>query len=183
MSGPEPATAPSDRELIARWRDGDERAAAELVRRHTPAVARFLAAQGARQDLDDLVQETFFRAFRRIDSFRERASFRTWVMAIGSNALRDLGRRRRRNVLPLDDREIPDVRGDPHAAMLEGDLLGRLEGAVRELPPMQRNVFLMRAQQGAEYGEIAEALGTSVGAARVHYHHAVNRLKEALTEE
>jgi len=48
------------------------------------------------------------------------------------------------------------------------------------LPPMQRDVFLLRAQQGIEYEDIARALGTSVGAARVHYHHAIKRLKRVL---
>ena len=55
---------------------------------------------------------------------------------------------------------------------------GRLAEGVARLPRMQREVFLLRAQQGLEYEEIAAALGTSAGAARVHYHHAVKRLKE-----
>ena len=178
---PEPAGPADDAQLIAAWRAGDEAAAAELVRRHTPALARFLAASGAREDLDDLVQESFFRAFRRIESFRGTASFSTWLMAIGSNALKDLRRRAKgRTVVPLEERELPAEGGDPHALAMERDLLGQLEQAVKKLPPMQRDVFLMRAQQGAEYGEIAEALETSVGAARVHYHQAVKRLKKAI---
>lgn len=179
---PEPRPRdPTDAELIAQWRDGDERAAADLVRRHTAAVARFLAAAGARDDLDDLVQETFFRAFRRIATFRATASFRTWLIAIGSNALKDVGRRRqRRQVVPLDDREIADASHDPHSAAVERDLVARLETLVRALPRMQRDVFLLRAQQGESYEAIAEALGTTVGAARVHYHHAVKRLRQSL---
>ncbi|MEE8193446.1 MAG: sigma factor, partial [Gemmatimonadales bacterium] len=74
---PEPVGPADDAQLIAAWRAGDEAAAAELVRRHTPALARFLAASGAREDLDDLVQESFFRAFRRIESFRGTARFST----------------------------------------------------------------------------------------------------------
>jgi RNA polymerase sigma-70 factor (ECF subfamily) len=147
------------------------------------AVARFLSAAGARDDLDDLVQETFFRAFRRIASFRGKASFRTWVMAIGSNALKDLRRKRSRHaVVSLEDREVADERGNPYGRLVETELLRRLEAAVRELPPMQRDVFLLRAQQGEAYETIAAALGTTAGAARVHYHHAVKRLKEELTE-
>lgn len=181
MSVPDALERPSDAELIAAWKAGDEAAAADLVRRHTQAVARFLAAAGARDDLDDLVQETFFRAFRRIESYRGTASFRTWLTAIASNALKDLRRRGRgRTVLPLDDRELADQREDPYDRAVERDLVRQLERAVEELPPMQRDVFLMRAQQGAEYGEIAEALETSVGAARVHYHEAVKRLKALL---
>lgn len=181
MPEPREAAHPTDAELIARWRQGNESAAAELVRRHAPAVARFLAAQGARDDLDDLVQETFYRAFRRIATFRAAASFGTWVMAIGSNALKDWRRRmRRRHVLPLDDREVADRRNDPHDAAVARDLLGRLEQALSKLPRLQREVFLLRAQQGAAFDDIAAALDTTPGAARVHYHHAVKRLKAIL---
>ena len=180
MTAPEARQAP-DEALIAAWRGGDEAAAAELVRRHARALAGFLAASGAGEDVEDLVQEAFFRAFRRIDGFRGGASFRTWIMTIGANALRDLGRRRRRRtVLPLEDRDVPDGRGDPHEGVVALEAAERLQRALARLPPMQRNVFLLRAQQGAEYDEISRALGTTAGAARVHYHHAVRRLKAAM---
>ncbi len=172
---------PSDVELIDRWRRGEEAAATELVRRHTTAVARYLGAAGAGEDVDDLVQETFFRAFNRLDSFRGTASFRTWLMAIGSNALKDLRRKNmRRPVVALEDREVADHSGDPHSVTVERELERRLERAVAELPLMQRDVFLLRAQQGIGYEEIAEVLETSVGAARVHYHQAVKRPKKAM---
>ena len=176
------ANGPTDAELITAWRDGDEAAAAALVRRYTRSLARFLAAAGARQDLEDLMQETFFRAFRRIDSFRGEAGFRTWLFAIGSNALKDLGRRRQRSpFVPMaPDEEFADEQFAPHGQVEEGEAVAKLERAVAGLPRMQREVFLMRAQQGITYEEIAEALDTTVGAARVHYHHAVKRLKAVL---
>ena len=59
-----PEVGPSDAELIGKWRRGEEAAATELVRRHAAAVARYLSAAGAGEDVDDLVQEAFFRAFR-----------------------------------------------------------------------------------------------------------------------
>lgn len=178
MAHPEP----DDATLITSWRAGNEGAAAELVRRHARAVARFLAAAGAREDVDDLVQEAFFRAFRHIATYRAGASFRTWVMTIASNALTDLRRTRgRRPVVPLGDHDVADERADPHRAAVERDLLARVEREVGRLPPMQRDVFLLRAQQGLDYGAIARALDTSSGAARVHYHHAVKRLKRWMT--
>jgi RNA polymerase sigma-70 factor (ECF subfamily) len=169
---------PDDAVLIARWQAGDQAAATELVRRHARAVARFLAAAGAGDDVDDLVQEAFFRAFRHIGRFRGGATFRTWVMTIAGNALTDLRRKRgRRTVVPLGDLEVADGAADPHRETVERDLQARVERQVRLLPPMQRDVFLLRAQQGLEYEEIARALDTTPGAARVHYHHAVKRLK------
>ena len=170
-----------DAALIARWQAGDQAAATELVRRHARAVARFLGAAGAGEDVDDLVQEAFFRAFRYIDRFRGGAAFRTWVMTIAGNALTDLRRKRgRRIAVPLGDLEVADGTADPHGEAVERDLLARLERQVGLLPPMQRDVFLLRAQQGLEYDEIARALDTTPGAARVHYHHAVKRLKREI---
>jgi len=172
---------PDDALLIARWRAGDEGAAAELVRRHARAVARFLAAAGAREETEDLVQEAFFRAFRHIATYRAGASFRTWVMTIAANALTDLRRRRgRRPAVPLGGHDVADPAADPHGHTVERDLLARVEAEVGRLPPMQRDVFLLRAQQGLDYDAIARMLDTSAGAARVHYHHAVKRLKQAL---
>src|ERR1700740_3117069 len=113
MAQAAPVAAP-DAALIAAWRGGDEQAAAELVRRHARALARFLAGAGAPEaDLDDLVQETFVRAFRAVDRFRGQCQFRTWLLTIGSNALKDAGRRARRGrVVPLEeDLRAPD--GDP----------------------------------------------------------------------
>jgi RNA polymerase sigma-70 factor (ECF subfamily) len=171
--------ATADAALIAAWQGGDEQAAAELVRRHAWALARFLAAGGAgAADLDDLVQETFIRAFRAVGRFRGRCQFRTWLLTIGGNVLKDATRRfKRARVVPLEE-GLRARDGDPHETAVAGETEERLREALERLPRMQREVFLLRAQQGLEYEEIAVALGTTPGAARVHYHHAVRRLKE-----
>src|SRR2546430_17416207 len=109
------AAVPTDAALIAAWQGGDEQAAAELVRRHARALARFLASAGAPDgDLDDLVQETFIRAFRGVDRFRGQCRFRTWLLTIGGNVLKDAARRApRANVMPLHGGlRAPDP--DPH---------------------------------------------------------------------
>ncbi|PYO43654.1 MAG: RNA polymerase subunit sigma-24 [Gemmatimonadetes bacterium] len=178
------AAVPSDAALIAAWQGGDEQAAAELVRRHARAVARFLGAglSGGTgdADVDDLVQETFIRAFRALGRFRGQCRFRTWLMTIGGNLLKDAYRRvKRTRVVPLAD-DLRATDGDPHEHAVAGEMEARLADALGRLPRMQREVFLLRAQQGLEYDEIAAALGTSPGAARVHFHHAVKRLKEQL---
>ncbi len=174
------AEAP-DRELVSAYRAGDERAAAEIVRRHAEALGRFLYGAGAgRSDVDDLLQETFFRAFRRIESWRGEASLRSWLCTIAANLLRDDYRRHRgRTVVSIEDRDLADA-ADPHEEAAANESEERLRRGLATLPRLQREVFLLRAQQGREYGEIAEALGTTPGAARVHYHHAVKRLKEYL---
>jgi RNA polymerase sigma-70 factor, ECF subfamily len=179
MSASPVVETPSDHALAAAYRAGDERAAAELVRRHAPAVGRFLYSSGAaRDEIDDLVQEALFRAFRRLDGWRGEASFRSWLFVIAGNVLRDEYRRRKgRRVLTLEDRDLPD-RADPHEDFAARETEERLRQGLATLPRLQREVFLLRTQQGSDYVEIAAALGTTPGAARVHYHHAVRRLKE-----
>src|SRR5438876_12450213 len=124
------AAIPSDAALIAAWQGGDEQAAAELVRRHARAVARFLGAglSGGTgdADVDDLVQETFIRAFRALGRFRGQCRFRTWLMTIGGNVLKDAHRRSRRaHVVPLGD-DLRDTDGDPHEQAVADEAEQRL---------------------------------------------------------
>lgn len=170
-----------DAALIAAWREdpGDERAAAELVRRHARALAQFLTGAGVPEsELADLVQETFIRAFRGLGGFRGQCQFRTWLLAIGGNIAKDRGRRALRlRAVPLDE-TVRDTAGTPHELAEAGEAEARLAAGLKTLPRLQREVFLLRAQQGLDYAEIAAALKTTAGAARVHYHHAVRRLRE-----
>ena len=180
MPGLNRSDSSTDPALVAAYRGGDERAAAELVGRHTGTLGRFLYSLGAdRDDLEDLVQETFFRAFRRVDSWRGGASFRSWLLTIGSNLLRDQVRKRRGELVSIEGRDIPD-RADPAADLAASETEERVRQGLASLPRLQREVFLLRAQEGSDYAEIALVLGTTPGAARVHYHHAVKRLKELI---
>jgi RNA polymerase sigma-70 factor (ECF subfamily) len=171
----------SDAALVAAYRSGDERAATELVTRHAKALGRFLYGAGAPAfSVEDLIQETFFRAFRALASWRGEASFRSWLFRIGSNLRKDLYRREGgRIVLPIEDTEVPDS-ADPQGEAGASEMEQRLREGLGRLPRLQREVFLLRAQQGMDYDEICASLGTTPGAARVHYHHAVKRLKEMM---
>jgi RNA polymerase sigma-70 factor (ECF subfamily) len=173
------AGSPQDADLVAAYRAGDERAATRLVERHAGAISRFLYSSGAGpSDLDDLVQETFFRAFRRIESWRGEAGFRSWLFSIAGNLLRDEWRRRKgRQVVALDDRDAATYQ-TPDGEVEADEAAERIRDELTRLPRLQREVFLLRVQEGSGYEEIAAALGTTPGAARVHYHHAVKRLKE-----
>ncbi len=171
----------TDSQLVAAWRGGDEAAAAALVRRHAKVLGRYLLSRGATSsDLDDLLQETFFRAFRGLDGWREDAPFRGWLFRIAANLVRDRFRRGGGRVfLEIADGDQVDE-ADPAAELEADEVAERLREGMVTLSPMQREVFLLRVEQGLDYQEIAAALETTAGAARVHYHHAVKRLKERL---
>jgi RNA polymerase sigma-70 factor (ECF subfamily) len=170
---------PTDAALVAAWQAGSEQAATDLVQRHASALARFLSGAGAGPtDVEDIAQEAFFKAFRGVDGWRRESSFRSWLFSIGSNLLKDAYRKSKgRRVLSIEDHDILD-HSDPASELVASETAGRIQAGLAKLPRLQREVFLLRVQQGLDYAEIAEALGTTVGAARVHYHHAMTRLKE-----
>ncbi|MGE0556509.1 MAG: RNA polymerase sigma factor [Gemmatimonadales bacterium] len=174
-------TERSDADLVGAYRAGDESAATELVRRHANPLGRYLCGSGAlAADLDDLVQEAFFRAFSKLETWRGEGSFRGWLYRIGGNLLKDQVRRRRGVVaVPFEDHDATDG-SDPAGDVRANEMEERLVDALGRLPRLQREVFVMRVQLGLEYSEICDALGTTPGAARVHYHHAVKRLKESV---
>lgn len=168
-----------DLQLVASWRGGDQTAATALVHRHGPLLGRFLLARGAPEaDVDDLLQETFFRAFTHLEGWRGDGSFRGWLYRIAGNLLKDRYRRTKgRQFVELVDDDRADA-ADPNSELQADELAARIAAELDRLPRLQREVFRLRVEQGLEYAEIAVALDTSPGAARVHYHHAVRRLKE-----
>src|ERR1044072_403968 len=123
----------SDTALVTAYRSGDESAAAELVHRHGRALARYLYALGAPvSDVEDLVQEAFFRAFRALDSWRGEASFRSWLLRIGANLRKDQYRRDKGQVVVfIEDHNLPDS-ADPEGERGANEMVRKLrEGLAR----------------------------------------------------
>jgi RNA polymerase sigma-70 factor, ECF subfamily len=173
----------TDAELIQRWKNGDQRAATALVERHSPALARFAASQGARYDIDELVQDTFVRAFNSIDGFRGESSFRTWLLTIERRLLLDRRRSEKRRPDKVEIQEgDASTQFDALDGMVADEVRKRLTKAVTKLSPTQREVFTLRVAEGMSYKEIADAVGTTEGAARVHYHNAMRSVKEFLDD-
>jgi RNA polymerase sigma-70 factor (ECF subfamily) len=174
---------PSDDALIRRWRRGDERAATLLVERHAPAVSRFVASMGERIETEEVVQDTFVRAFASLDSFRAASSLRTWLFSIARNVCRDRARssRRARLVVPLEEAHALTAQ-DPLSAAVAAETELRLLAAMERLTETQRAVFTLRVTEGLSYREIADVVDTTEGSARVHYHNAVRAVKEYLDE-
>lgn len=173
----------ADLDLIARWKGGDEHAAAELVARHADAIARFAASVGAREDVQEIVQDTFVRAFGSIDSFRAESSLRTWLFTIARRLLLDRRRSERRRGEQLEVQEQDVVTEyDPLDTLIADETRRRMTTALNRLSPTQREVFTLRVSEGLSYKEIAAVAGTTEGAARVHYHNAMRAIKEFLDD-
>ena len=174
----------ADIELIQRWRNGDEGAARALVERHAQSLSRFAVSQGVREEVDELVQDTFVRAFAAIESFRADSSFRTWLFTIERRLMLDRRRsqRRRKDDTEVDERDA--ATGYDALDSIVADETGRrIRDAVAKLSPMQRDVFTLRVTEGLSYKEIADVLDSTEGAARVHYHNAVRVVRELLDDD
>ena len=182
--GDETGSEPTDLELIARWKAGDTRAATKLVGRHSQALARFAASSGEREGIEELVQDTFVRAFGSLDSFRNESSLRTWLFTIERNLMLDRRRaeKRDRDTVPIEETDRVSEYGALDA-LIAAEVQERVRRSLDGLSPMQREVFTLRVQQGLSYREIAEIVKSTEGAARVHYHNAIQTVKEFLRDE
>ena len=173
----------TDAELISRWKAGDQGAATVLVERHAQSLARFAVSCGARDEVEELVQDTFVRAFASLDGFRGDSSFRTWLFTIERRLLLDRRRAERRRP---KGQEIAEADAATEYGALDklvaAEADARVRQAIGRLTPTQREVFTLRVNEGLSYKEIAGAVDTTEGAARVHYHNAVRAIKEFLDE-
>lgn len=176
-----PGVEAPDVELIARWRAGDERAATQLVDRHATSVARYVASLGGRETVEEVVQDAFVRAFGSIESFRGESSFRTWLFTIARRLVLDRrrSRRRERDVVDLNENDLA-TEYDALDGMVADEAQQTMLRAIERLTPTQREVFTLRINDGLSYKEIADVVGTTEGAARVHYHNALRQVKERL---
>lgn len=126
-------------------------------------------------DANDLLQNTFIKAWSNLNYFRGEAKLSTWLYRIALNeSLNFLNKQRAQNQLSIDDEEamaLNKLESDPY---FDGDHTQLLfEKAIQTLPEKQRMVFNLKYFQEMKYEEISEILGTSVGALKASYHHAV----------
>jgi RNA polymerase sigma-70 factor (ECF subfamily) len=133
-------------------------------------------------DTDDLLQDTFIKAWNALGSFREASGLYTWLYRIATNeALSFLNRKRRKYLLPLMDVEKQLAGSLTEDAYFNGDELQlALQKALLTLPEKQRIVFNMKYFDEMKYEDMAEILDTSVGALKASYHHAVKKIEKYL---
>jgi len=177
----------SDSDLVQDVRDGKRQAFTELMRRYQERVywvARRIVGNHA--DADDVVQETFVKAYLALGDFRGDSSFFTWIYRIAVNhSLNTVRKRQVMNylresellsaLLPSDD--------DPSAGVEREELAGAVQRAVATLPEKQRAVFVMRYYDELSYEEIAKVLKTSVGGLKANYFHALRKVQEELRND
>jgi len=185
---------PTDRTLVARTRAGDADAYRVLVERHGRALFRLaFRMTGNPQDAEDVVQESFLRAYRQLAKFDERASFGTWLYRIAANCSLDLirSRRRRSEHQPLGESAAAEEQPDPvlslpsrdptpERAALSSEVRDRLSEAMNELSATERTAFVLRHFEGMRIEEVSRVLSCQPGAAKHSVFRAVQKLRRAL---
>lgn len=136
-------------------------------------------------DADDITQEVFIKVHKSIDGFREDSQLYTWIFRIATNeSLTFLNKKRRRFFLPIEDigKELsakidtsPDIGGD--------EIQKKLQKALLTLPDKQRLVFNLKYYEEMSYEEMSSVTGTSEGALKASYHHAVKKIEEFLKND
>lgn len=129
------------------------------------------------------MQDTFVRAFGSLEGFRGESALRTWLLTIARRLLLDRRRARRRRAeeVPIGDADAA-TGYDALDALVASESERGVRDAIGSLTPMQREVFTLRVNEGLSYREIADLVGSTEGAARVHYHNAMRAVKERLDD-
>lgn len=135
-------------------------------------------------DTDDILQNTFMKAWMSLENFRGDARLSTWLYKIAINeSLSHLEKERRRNNISLDDEESLLVNMIEADEYFDGDELQKqFRKAIASLPEKQRLVFNMRYFDQMKYEQMSEVLGTTVGALKASYHHAVKKIEQYFSE-
>lgn len=181
----QPAVAP---DLEERLRDPSQarKAFGEAIRAYTePLYWQIRRLVDNHDDANDLLQNTFMKAWQSLENFRGDARLSTWLHKIAINeSLTFLEREKRCQTLSLDDPESSASARIEADTMIDGDAPAlKLRKAVAMLPEKQRLVFNMRYFDEMKYEDISEIVGTSVGALKASYHHAVKKIEDFLREE
>ncbi len=176
----------NDSELVAAARAGDAAAFAALIGRYEARILRLVRGMVPAPDVEDVTQEAFLKAFRKLHLFDGRSSFYTWIYRLSANTAMDWRKkeaRRRHAPLPATEAGEDLVPGDgpgPERRAVQIELGERIDRAVAELPDTYREIVLLREARGLSYEEIAAELGISKGTVESRLFRARERLRERL---
>jgi len=160
-------------ELVRAAQNGDKLAFAELYQRYAGMVHGIGLSSLPGDEIADVVQETFFRALRRLSTLRQANAFGAWIAAIARNVVHDV--ERRRSALSSNDEEL--LGPSTQEGEMEAETALR---AIRSLPKAYQKTIEMRVVQGMTGPEIAGRTGLSAGSVRVNLHRGMKLLRERL---
>ena len=177
--------APADAELVRLAQRGSREAFDEIVRRHQRQVYQLCYRfAGNHEDASDLAQDVFVRAYRALNGFKGQSALATWLYRIGVNVCLNRRALKTLPVGPMPQQEPPDAEAEPaDGAVMRGERAREVRAAIARLPKKQRATLILRTYHDLPHEEIAKILGSSVGAVKANFFHALGNLKKLLTEK
>jgi len=187
LSQEAPDSDASELELVARARAGEDEAFAALYRRYRGVIfGACLKRIGDRQLAEDIVQDTFLRAYTNLQRFQTSRPLLPWLKSIAMNRCVDVARRAAKTTVgtEVEDESVRCTDEDPtlDAVVMSEDRRG-LEQALRRLPPRQRRALLLQVVEGWSHADVARAEGTSIASAKALLFHARENLRRACRRE
>jgi RNA polymerase sigma-70 factor (ECF subfamily) len=175
--------AADDRMLVEACVGGHREAFDQIVERHQRQVYqlcyRFV---GNHEDASDLAQDVFIRAYRGLHSFKGQSTFSTWLYRIAVNVCLNRVGARGQKWAPLDAADQPDVRQErADARILRAERAAAVRAAIARLPKKQRAALILRVYHDLPHDQIAAIVGTSVGAVKANFFHALANLKKLMS--
>lgn len=175
----------TDNDLVERVRGGDDESFRLLVDRHSrPLYRAAYRITGNAADADDVVQETFLRAYRALERFDARASFTTWIHRIAINCSLDLiDARKRRDSRTADVEDLSTIASHgatPDRLLHSSQMQKAVAMAMDRLSGNERTAFVLRHFEGMPLEEIGQILGTQMNATKNTVFRAVKKLREQL---
>ncbi len=181
----------TDETLVSQSQAGDTEAFGELVRRYKPACMKLaLSMLRHREDAEDEIQTSVWKAYQHIGQFQSDSRFSTWLTRIVVNqCLMRIRRYKRARFLYIDDGaardevakiELPSMDTSPEQDLARAELSAVLKNEIGRIPPLLRNVFVLREVQELPMAAVAEQLGISVAAAKSRLLRARTELRERL---
>jgi RNA polymerase sigma-70 factor, ECF subfamily len=155
-----------------------------IVERHRRAIYRLCYRfVNNHEDASDLSQDVFLRAYRGLKAFRGQSSLATWLYRIGVNVCLNRVSVRTPSVERIDEQPIEDRSESASERLLRVERGAVVRGAIAQLPPKQRTTLILRIYKEMSHQEIADVLGSSVGAVKANLFHALGNLKKLIGEE
>ncbi|TAE91109.1 MAG: sigma-70 family RNA polymerase sigma factor [Runella slithyformis] len=183
----------TDQEILAKFANPESRNFAfnQLVRKYQQKIYWHIRKMVIdHDDADDLTQETFLKAWQALEKFRGDSQLFTWLYRIATNeCLNFLAKKRRRFFVSINDVEselldkLEQLSTRPESPLNGLEIELKLQKALLKLPEKQRLVFNMKYFDDLKYEDMAEITGTSVGALKASYHHAVTKIEKFLNGE
>jgi RNA polymerase sigma-70 factor (ECF subfamily) len=171
-----------DQEIIARVLSGEREAFASLIRRYSdPLYRHALGMTGSPDVAEDILQSSFIKAYEHLAEVRGR--FDAWVFRIVANACKDWLKNIRRTHVSYDEDDQPSGYATPDEELDRSELRDDLDRALAQLAPSLREAFIMKHVEGRSYEEMADLLGTTVGALKMRVHRAREALQGLLEEK